>query len=63
MGEAELQSYNAQIIIHAVIICYGDAANDALSSQVAKDIADHWNAADGKIQMMILNADLLMTSL
>jgi hypothetical protein len=41
MGEAELQ--NDRIIIHSVIFFYGTAANDALSAEVAKDIADHWN--------------------
>jgi hypothetical protein len=43
MGEAELQPNNTLLIIHVVIICYDDAANDALSIQIAKDIEDHWN--------------------
>jgi len=51
MGEAELQPNNNLLIIHVVIICYGDAANDALSRQIAKDIEDHWNEADGKVQL------------
>jgi hypothetical protein len=51
MGEAELQKNNNLLIIHAVIICYGDAANDALSNQIAKDIADHWNEAEGTVML------------
>ena len=51
MGEAELQPHNNQLIIHASIIIYGDAANDILAKQIAKDIADHWNEADGKVQI------------
>ncbi len=49
MGEAELQPHNDLLIIHAVINIYGDAANNALSMQVAKDIEDHWNQAEGKV--------------
>ena len=47
MGEAELNTGHQQIIIHSDIYFYGDAANIALSSQIAKDIADHWNQAAG----------------
>jgi hypothetical protein len=49
MGETELQKNNNQLIIHASIIIYGDAANDALAVQIAKDIEDHWNEANGKV--------------
>ncbi len=49
MGEAELQPNNNLLIIHAVIIIYGNAANDELSIQIAKDIQDHWNEAEGKV--------------
>ncbi|HMI77853.1 MAG TPA: hypothetical protein VK484_03625 [Ferruginibacter sp.] len=48
MGEAELQPHNNLLIIHATLIFYGDAANDALALQVAKDVEDHWNEIDGK---------------
>jgi hypothetical protein len=51
MGEAELQTHSNQLIIHASIIIYGDAANDILAKQIAKDIQDHWNEADGKVQI------------
>lgn len=49
MGEVEKQPANNLLIIHAVINIYGDAANDALSIQVAKDIEDFWNRAEGKV--------------
>lgn len=51
MGEAELQKHSNQLIIHAGIIIYGDAANDALAFQVAKDIENYWNEADGKVRI------------
>lgn len=43
MGEVELKPGNNLLIIHANIYFYGNAANDRLSVQIAKDIADHWN--------------------
>lgn len=49
MGEAELQPNNNLLIIHAVMIIYGDAANDELAFQVAKDIEKFWNDAEGKV--------------
>ncbi len=49
MGEAEIKTAAQQIIIHSEFFFYGDAANDTLSVQVAKDIADHWNAANGTV--------------
>lgn len=49
MGEAELVSGNNALIIHATIYFYGNAANDTLSYQIAKDIAGHWNEPDGKV--------------
>jgi hypothetical protein len=51
MGEAELQPNNNLLIIHAVINIYGDAANDDLSFQIAKDIENFWNEAEGKVQI------------
>jgi len=49
MGEAELQEEKNQLIIHAVIHFYGDAASNELSEMVASDIALHWNQADASI--------------
>jgi hypothetical protein len=49
MGEVELQPDKNLLIIHAVMIIYGDAANDELALQVAKDIETFWNAAEGKV--------------
>ncbi len=51
MGEAELQINNRQLIIHSVLIFYGDAADETLSRQIAKDIADHWNEAKAKLPL------------
>jgi hypothetical protein len=49
MGEAELQPNNNLLIIHAVIIIYGDAASEALAFQIAGDIEKFWNDAAGKV--------------
>lgn len=49
MGEAELQPGNNLLIIHSTIYFYGNAANDILSLQIAKDIAGHWNEPKGKV--------------
>ena len=48
MGEAELIKHNNQLIIHAVIFIYGDAASDDIAKFVAADIAHFWNDARGK---------------
>jgi hypothetical protein len=49
MGQAELQSDNNLFIIHSTIYFYGNAANDLLSIQIARDIANHWNEPQGKV--------------
>ncbi len=46
MGEVEIK--NNQLVIHAVIFIYGDAANDDIAKFVAADIAHFWNDAQGK---------------
>jgi hypothetical protein len=51
MGEAELQPDKNLLTIHAVIIIYGDVANDELAFQIAADIQNFWNAAEGKVAM------------
>ena len=43
MGEAEIITHTAQLIIHSTLFFYGNAASETLSVQIAKDIADHWN--------------------
>lgn len=48
MGEVELDTVSKKLVIHSLIYFYGDAANDIISRQVAKDIEDHWNAIKGK---------------
>jgi hypothetical protein len=49
MGEAELLHDKNLLIVHAVIIIYGDAANDELALEVARDIEKFWNDAEGKV--------------
>jgi hypothetical protein len=49
MGEAEITQ--SSIIIHSVIFFYGNAATEALSEEVAKDIADHWNEPSATINL------------
>jgi len=51
MGEAELQPVNDLLIIHAVIIIYGDAAGDELAKHIASDIESFWNAAEGTVSI------------
>jgi hypothetical protein len=51
MGEAEILKYKNQLIIHAVIFIYGDAANDDIAKFIAADIAHFWNDANGKVRM------------
>lgn len=51
MGEVELLAHKNQLIIHSRLFFYGDAANEALSFQIAKNIADHWNEANGKVRI------------
>lgn len=51
MGEAELQPLKNLLVIHAELIFYGDAANDVLSFQIAKDIEDHWNESRGTVRI------------
>ncbi|MEP7109105.1 MAG: peptidase M10 [Ferruginibacter sp.] len=59
MGEAEINKSRCQIVIHSVFFFYGDAANDALCFQIAKNIADHWNEANGKVVIMNLFYDVV----
>ena len=51
MGEAELQPNNNLLIINAVIIIYGNAANDNLSLQIARDIENYWNEPEAKVDI------------
>lgn len=51
MGEAELKPDNNLLLIHAVIIIYGDAANEVLATQIAADIEQCWNKAEGTVPL------------
>jgi hypothetical protein len=49
MGEIELDKYKNQLILHAVLFIYGDAANDDIAKFVAADIAHFWNDVKGNV--------------
>ena len=51
MGEAELVKHTNNLIIHATIIIYGDAANDEIARFIAADIAHFWNEVNGKVKI------------
>ncbi|MBL7702917.1 MAG: peptidase M10 [Ferruginibacter sp.] len=51
MGEAELLPDKNLLIIHAVIIIYGDAANEELAADIARDIETFWNEAGGTAEL------------
>lgn len=51
MGEVEINFTTQQLQIHSILYFYGDAANEALSKAIAKDISDHWNEAQGMVQI------------
>lgn len=44
MGEIEILAHQHLLIIRAVIVLYGNAADEELADIVANDIAAHWNA-------------------
>ncbi|MEN9571229.1 MAG: hypothetical protein RL172_2460 [Bacteroidota bacterium] len=49
MGEVHLT--DNRLVIHSVLFFYGSAANDALSQQLAQDIATCWNEPAALIQI------------
>jgi len=49
MGTAEIHTAQQELIIHSIFIFYGDASTRALSTQIAKDISDHWNEPAAKV--------------
>lgn len=49
MGEAELLSKEKTIWIRSSFILYGDAASEALASQLAFDISSHWNEPNATV--------------
>ncbi len=56
MGEVEIKQHS--VIIHSVIFFYGGAATDALSFEIAKDIADHWNEPGAMITIRGRNCNV-----
>ena len=59
MGEVELKPGANKLIIHSLLFCYGDAASDALSFQIAVDIATLWNAAKGRVKVKNIVYDII----
>ena len=51
MGEAELYTSAYELIIRSVLCFYGEAADRALSEQIAEDVRMAWNAPMGKVRI------------
>ena len=51
MGEAELHKKSQELIIVSTFYFYGEAATQALSIQIAEDIASHWNEPKAKVKI------------
>src|SRR6476619_8456457 len=49
MGEAEIQAQAGQLIIHAHLITYGNAATEALTGQIREEIETMWNEPQGMV--------------
>lgn len=51
MGEVEIISGKGSLVIHASLFFYGRAATENLSTQIAADIAQHWNQPGSWVQI------------
>jgi hypothetical protein len=51
VGEAEIIATAQQLVIHSTLFFYGNAVDDVLAAQVAKDISDQWNAPQGTVMI------------
>ena len=51
MGIAELHTSSHKLIIRSIFHFYGDASNENLSFQIAKDIETHWNEPIGTVRI------------
>ena len=51
MGIAELNDENERLTLRANLYFYGDAANEAISTQIAEDINAQWNEANGNVRI------------
>ncbi|MBC7535742.1 MAG: peptidase M10 [Ferruginibacter sp.] len=54
MGSARIDNTNYMLTIHAMLIFYGNAANQSLSEKVAGDVENYWN--EPKALLNIRNA-------
>ena len=51
MGEAEVESSKKSIIISSHLVCYGNAASQALTEQVRDEIETAWNEPQGRVRL------------
>lgn len=49
MGEAELDTFNQQIIIYSNIITYGDASDENITESIRQEIESMWNEPRAQI--------------
>jgi hypothetical protein len=49
MGEAELDLHRQQLVIHAHVITYGNAADVAITEQIGNEIETLWNEPQGMV--------------
>lgn len=49
MGEIEIKQETKNIMIHANIILYGQAADEMITKRVGEEIRDMWNEPQGKV--------------
>jgi hypothetical protein len=56
MGEVELSLSTGELIIRSVFILYGEAASEALATQLAADVSRYWN--EPKVTVSLRNQQL-----
>lgn len=59
MGEVEIVSSQKTIIIHSNILLYGYQSSQALAYQVADEIETMWNEANGSVQLLQHNMQVV----
>lgn len=51
MGEAGLNKSAGELVITSIFYFYGEAADAGLATQIANDIAQHWNEPRGSVRI------------
>lgn len=49
MGEAEINSSRNSLTIHSHLVCYGNAASQAITEQIRDEIETAWNEPQGRV--------------